>query len=254
MVMSIANSEFRSPPPRILVIDDEGDVGEFIVAAAQAMDFGCIATTNAADFMTALNPEVTLIMVDLIMPDMDGIELLRLLGQQSCKAGIVLMSGFDKRVLETAEELGKSLGLSVVGRLQKPFRLVELEEILRTHATVGAPTCQSLAQSIAYAEDELRHAIERDEFVLHYQPQLNIATGRVVGLEALVRWQHPERGLVFPDDFIGRMESLGLIDQLGWLVAERGLTEIRQFPRKARRLPDVVTERLRSFAARSAIP
>jgi EAL domain-containing protein (putative c-di-GMP-specific phosphodiesterase class I) len=82
------------------------------------------------------------------------------------------------------------------------------------------------------ADDELRHAIERDEFVLHYQPQVALATGSVVGVEALVRWRHPQRGLIFPGDFISRLESLGLIDQLGWLVAARGLTEIGQFLRK----------------------
>jgi EAL domain-containing protein (putative c-di-GMP-specific phosphodiesterase class I) len=72
----------------------------------------------------------------------------------------------------------------------------------------------------------LRSAIERDEFVLHYQPQIDIVTGNVSGLEALVRWAHPERGLIFPDDFIARLEELGLIDQLSLLVFDRGLTEI----------------------------
>ena len=216
--------------PRILVVDDDADIGEFIVVAAREMDLSCTATTNAGDFLSALNPEVTLILVDLMMPDIDGIELLRLLGQQSCNAGIILMSGFDMRVLETAEELGNSLGLHVVGRLQKPFRLMELEKILRTQAMVGAPSVVIHKQPVAIEDYELEQAIVRKEFVLHYQPQLNIATGQVVGVEALVRWRHPKRGLVCPDDFIGRMESLGLIDQLGWLVAERGLMEISQFP------------------------
>jgi EAL domain-containing protein (putative c-di-GMP-specific phosphodiesterase class I) len=75
----------------------------------------------------------------------------------------------------------------------------------------------------------LRSAVERDEFITYYQPQIDIATGRVIGVEALVRWQHPERGLIFPDDFIGRLEELGLIDELGWIVANRGMSEVGQF-------------------------
>jgi EAL domain-containing protein (putative c-di-GMP-specific phosphodiesterase class I) len=71
-------------------------------------------------------------------------------------------------------------------------------------------------------------AIEQDQFVLHYQPQLSIATNKVVGIEALVRWKHPERGLIFPDNFIAQLEALGLIDRLGWLVANRGLAEMKQ--------------------------
>ena len=119
------------PLPRILVVDDEQDVGEFIAAAALTLDLSCIVTTNAHDFMSAISPHVELIMIDLMMPDTDGIELLRLLGQQACTARIVLMSGFDQRVLESAEGLARELGLSVGGRLQKPFRLVALEEVLR---------------------------------------------------------------------------------------------------------------------------
>jgi len=213
----------------ILVIDDDADVGEFIFTAAQLMNFRCTATTNAVEFMAALNPEVTLVMVDLMMPDMDGVELLRWLGQQHCKAAILLMSGLDKRVLETAEVLAKSLGLAVVGRLQKPFRLTELEKMLASHATTRAASLTPQSPPIAINASDLQSAIDRNEFVLHYQPQVDIATGRVVGLEALVRWQHPELGLVFPDSFIGKAESFGLIDQLGWLVVNRGLTEIRGF-------------------------
>jgi EAL domain-containing protein (putative c-di-GMP-specific phosphodiesterase class I) len=78
-------------------------------------------------------------------------------------------------------------------------------------------------------DEDLRRAVERSEFVLHYQPQIEIATGRVVGAEALVRWLHPKRGLIFPDDFIPQAEALGVIDEIGWIVAERGLSEISQF-------------------------
>jgi len=64
---------------------------------------------------------------------------------------------------------------------------------------------------------------------LHYQPQIDILSGRLIGLEALVRWQHPLRGLLFPDTFIGQLEELGMIDSLGWLVVNRGMSEVGQF-------------------------
>jgi EAL domain-containing protein (putative c-di-GMP-specific phosphodiesterase class I)/FixJ family two-component response regulator len=214
---------------KILVIDDEGDVGEFVSAAAQAMGFDCTATTDATTFLKTLTPDTTLILLDLKMPEMDGIELLRLLSERKCKAGIILMSGVDKRVLETAGQLAQALGLSIVGHLQKPFRLAELEEILARPAKPATlPIAQQGPQFITLYE-ELRSAIERNEFILHYQLQIDIATGRILGLEALVRWQHPERGLIFPDNFIGRAEELGLIDELGWLIMDRGLSEVGQF-------------------------
>ncbi len=70
-------------------------------------------------------------------------------------------------------------------------------------------------------EQELRSALRNNEFVLHYQPQIDLRSGRLAGLEALVRWQHPERGLVGPDQFIGMLERMGVIGQLGsWVIGE----------------------------------
>jgi EAL domain-containing protein (putative c-di-GMP-specific phosphodiesterase class I)/FixJ family two-component response regulator len=213
----------------ILVIDDEIDVCELVTAAAENLGFQCTATTDAQTFLKALTPDTTLILLDLMMPEMDGVELLRMLSRQKCKAGIVLMSGVGKRVMETAEQLAQVLGLSIVGRLQKPFRLAELEEVLARRAeSATLPFAQPRAPFVTHNE-QLRRAVERDEFVVHYQPLIDIATGRVTGVEALARWQHPERGLIFPDNFIGRMEELGLIDELGWIVANRGLSDVGQF-------------------------
>ena len=108
---------------KILVIDDEIDVCEIVCAAAQAMGFDCLAATDAATFLKMLTPDTTLILLDLVMPKMDGIELLRLLAEQKCQAGIVLMSGTGKRIIESAGQLAQALGLTIAGHLQKPFRL-----------------------------------------------------------------------------------------------------------------------------------
>ncbi|WP_420475765.1 bifunctional diguanylate cyclase/phosphodiesterase [Noviherbaspirillum sp. ST9] len=86
-------------------------------------------------------------------------------------------------------------------------------------------------------EQALRQAIERDEFVLHYQPRVDAATGKMVSMEALVRWQHPERGLVPPIEFIEVAEDTGLILQLGRIVIEKACAQIAQW--KAEGLPIV---------------
>jgi EAL domain-containing protein (putative c-di-GMP-specific phosphodiesterase class I)/ActR/RegA family two-component response regulator len=216
---------------RILVIDDDADIGDLVSAAAEAMGFQCIATTNPTSFLESLTAETTLVLLDLMMPDMDGVVLMRLLAKRKCRAGIVLMSGVGKRTIESTEQFAQAMGLCVAGHLEKPFRIHELEEVLRRLPKVQPLPIARADAGFIVEKKELQDAIKNDEFVVYYQPQIDIRSGRVIGVEALVRWRHPTRGLVFPDNFIGRMEEFGLIDQLGWIVADRGMSDVGQFAR-----------------------
>src|SRR5690606_18932783 len=74
-------------------------------------------------------------------------------------------------------------------------------------------------------ETELRRAVAAGDFVMHYQPIVSLASGRIVGFEALTRWQHPERGLLAPAHFIALAEETGLVVPLGWLVLERACAQ-----------------------------
>jgi len=213
----------------ILVIDDDCEIGEFVAAAAAAIGMRCAATTDPSKLLCLLDTNVTLIFLDLMMPSMDGVEVLRLLGKVECRASIVLMSGISKRVMDTAVKLAATLGLKIAGHLQKPFRLAELEEFLLGQVPeMSAPVVKQPAQ-IEFPATELCAGIQTQQFVLHYQPQIDLRTGEVHGLEGLARWQHPERGLVFPDSFIARLEALGAMDEFGWKMAELGLSEMSRF-------------------------
>ncbi|HTB98558.1 MAG TPA: EAL domain-containing response regulator [Terracidiphilus sp.] len=215
---------------RILVIDDDNTICEVVSALARTLGFDCATTKDAATLTDSISPDIDLILLDLVMPGMDGIEVLRMLGERRCRAQILLMSGVDKRVLETAEKLAHSLGLRVVGHLQKPFPLPDLKGMLEGVAALAVQkTFDPEAPSLEITDNQLRNAIVRREFVNFYQPQIHLATGKATGVEALARWRHPERGLVLPDNFISRIESLGLIDSLCWSTAEPAMDEARKF-------------------------
>ena len=80
-------------------------------------------------------------------------------------------------------------------------------------------------------ETDLRRAVEAEEFLLHYQPIINMNDGRVSGFEALLRWRHPERGLVAPGEFVETAEETGLLVPIGWWVLERACNDLAQWQR-----------------------
>ena len=204
-------------------------MGELISAAAQVLGFQCTVTKDSITFMENLTPETTLVLLDLMMPGLDGIELLRLLGKRKCRANIVLMSGAGKGTIESAAQYAQVLGLSVIAHLQKPFRLEELEEVLqRTPGPDPLPLVHPYPQFTVQKKD-LQAAILLEEFVVYYQPQIDIADGRVIGVEALVRWRHPKHGLIFPDRFISRMEKFRLVDELCWIVGNCAMSDVGTF-------------------------
>ncbi|MBV5332554.1 EAL domain-containing response regulator, partial [bacterium] len=156
-----------------------------------------------------LAPEV--IFCDLNMPGMDGVELIRHLARRQFAGGVVLVSGEDWRILKTCEEMGSAFGLQLLGTLQKPFNPDEISRLL---ARVSSLKVAPLPKTAPIAPDELREAIEAGQMAAWFQPQLSVATRTLVAVEALVRWRHPQRGLIPPMAFIPVAEEHGLIDAL----------------------------------------
>ncbi len=118
------------PQPRLLLIDDEPALADYLANAARACGFEPIVTAHDQQFRDAfqeLRPEM--VALDLGMP-VDGVELTRFLADQRYRGPVLIISGFDRRVLESAFRLGEALGLKMVGPLEKPVRLEVLEETL----------------------------------------------------------------------------------------------------------------------------
>ena len=119
------------PQPRLLLIDDEPALAEFLASAAKESGFDPVVTERDEEFREAfLASRPEMVAIDLGMPGMDGVELLRFLAEQNYTAPVLIVSGFDRRVLESAFRLGEALGLNMAGPIEKPVRLEVLEAML----------------------------------------------------------------------------------------------------------------------------
>ncbi len=117
--------------PRLLLIDDEPALAAFVARAADMCGFEPIIAEHDQQFRDQFHAgRPQMVALDLGMPGMDGVELLRFLASEDYKEPVLIISGFDRRVLDSAYRLGTAIGLQMVGPLEKPARLEQLEEIL----------------------------------------------------------------------------------------------------------------------------
>jgi len=206
--------------PLLISLDDDEQIGAIVKTVAERAGFEAHTVTSPDPFREKLSvstPDV--IVLDLQMPQMDGVQTLRHLAELEIKAAIVLVTGMDERTISAAEQYGRTRGLNVVAAIQKPFTPEELLDALLA----------AKAKSRPLDADELKKAMELNQLVAHYQPTIQRfadGTWDICAMEALLRWNHPERGLLTPDAFIEMGESHGLGTQITDFVIAQGVEQM----------------------------
>ena len=215
--------------PKLIVVDDEEALAGFVRDVAEQAGYLTELFHDAESFRNKYSDDAHVIVLDLLLPGEDGVELIRHLAQIGSDACLILISGFDPGVLHSAQKLAIEQGLNFIGSLGKPFRHHELLGLLDN--LTMTPRHQAGTETIDYtvSAEELRHALRNDELVVHYQPKVDLRTGDVAGVEALVRWQHPRNGLLSPDRFVPFAEQFGLIDDLTWAVLKQVARQCRRW-------------------------
>lgn len=214
---------------RILILDDESFMQKLLAHMLTGLGFGLVSTCDngfsALQQIDDPDNRPDLILLDLNMPDMDGVEFVRMLVEHHYSGSLLLVSGENERVLQMAEKLVQAHHITVLGHLVKPVALVELASVMDK----WRPPEMLLSEKKKYSIEELRNAIDNNQLVNHYQPKVNVASGEVVGVETLVRWCHPVDGMVFPDQFVDLAETHGLIDELTRTVLVNALKQAREW-------------------------
>lgn len=223
---------------KILILDDDPFVLKLITRMLEKKGHTNVdATTSGAEALKKISTaEVPheLVLCDLKMPEMDGLEFARNLVANQYSGAVIIVSGAEHRILDSAEKLLKAHKIRVLGQLHKPFNSGELAALLDKWSP--APEDKHVTSKKIYSASEIRKAIKNREFINYYQPKINVATGRVTGMETLVRWNHPQEGLVFPDQFIGVAEENNLIDDITEIVLTGALGTARTWHDERRSL------------------
>lgn len=208
----------------MIVVDDEPAICGLVSRVANSMGYESLSVDHSEQFADFYSDRVNVVVMDLCMPGVDGIELIRYLAQRKSKAAIVLMSGLDESILKSAHEVAVSRGLNVLGSRSKPFSTNDLRTLLSTVNTVATrPVLQN--DEVSLTLGDLQQAIDKREIFPFYQPKLWMDSGKTIGVEALARWLHPAKGMISPGVFVPLFESHNLIKEMTMLMLEQVLKQ-----------------------------
>lgn len=187
--------------PRVMVVDDDLRIHATVgmILGNGGVDFISVLPDKIETQLSSYKPNV--ILLDLSMPTFDGIAVLGLLRKQRYEGRVIVMSGRDRDLVETARRIGQSHGLRMAAGLHKPFRAAEILSAVRTDDSVTSGDG---------VDSDIGRAFSVGEIQFHYQPKFDLRSRKIVGFEALARWQHPDRGSLLPAAFLEKISAHGL--------------------------------------------
>ncbi|TBU77008.1 EAL domain-containing response regulator [Phytopseudomonas daroniae] len=220
----------------VLILEDHPFQRAVAVSAMTLLGVGRIL--EAADGRAGLkllsqHGPADIVLCDLRMPGMDGLAFLRHASQTGLVNAVMLYSESEEHVRRTTLRMVELLGLKALGDLGKPLPIDTLQALLeryrasQTQASPGLPEVRELPSL-----REIEHGLRNGEFRAHYQPMFMLDSGMLVSVEVLVRWAHPERGLLTPDSFLPMVEGCGLLDELFIQLFEQGLRLRRELAQR----------------------
>ncbi len=223
----------KANEPNLLVVEDDDFQRGMVVKMLRSL--GATSICDAGDGKQALemirganSKPVDIALCDLNMPEMDGLEFLRHLGQEHHNVAIIIISALDHKLLTSVVRMTKMYGLKLLGAIEKPIKQGQLKEMLSKYEHSENKWQQPISTE-SFTLEEILQGIRAKQFEPFFQPKVDLKTGRLVGAEALARWLHPKQGVISPNAFIQLLEQSGNIDELTFLMLEKAAAACRSF-------------------------
>ncbi len=184
-----------------------------------------VTCSNGEEALAAVSEhEFDIVFSDIMMPEMDGVTLIRKLDEHGYQGSLAIISAAGSSIVSSLTYMSQKLGFSNVYELNKPVSDLALEEVFQKEAIIKKAAIKQALKAVDM--DELITALNEPQFKNYYQPQLDYATNKIVGVEALARWAHPTKGMFFPDIFIPMLHEGDMEYQLFKVVLNNALTDI----------------------------
>jgi len=218
---------------RVLAVEDQEFQRGMLLRVLARLGVTQVSTAadghSALQIINASDPPVDIIISDLDMPGMDGLEFMRHLGKAHAPISIILASAMETAVLESVETMSRDYGVKILGVIQKPITPAKLEALIELHKPPQANQRKASTSAPSFTVEEILDGLKRDEFVPFLQPKVELGTGRVKGAEALARWRHPQKGIIAPYAFIDVLEGTQNIDALTWVMVRKSAAFCRDW-------------------------
>ena len=212
---------------RFLVVEDQEFQREALIRLLRTL--GAEAVYGAEDGLAALqvirDPDrpVDIVISDLSMPGMDGMEFLRNLGEIGARVSVILLSALDPPLLASIANMALAYRVRLLGVLGKPAAAAKLTPLIEQHRATSASPDQQPEAAFSFAE--IAQAWADNEFEPWYEPRVHLETGAVRAMHACARWRHPTLGVLEPDRFLPSVKARGLQDDFVWLMLQKSAAQ-----------------------------
>ncbi|PSJ16012.1 EAL domain-containing response regulator [Nitrosomonas supralitoralis] len=215
----------------ILVVEDDNFQRKMIVKMLHALNV--LSVNDVDNGRSALEiirkqseTPVDIVICDLNMPEMDGLEFLRHLGEKQYNISVIIISALDSKLVLSAGKMTRMYGAKLLGAIEKPIYLEHLKDLFLKYERFENKWFPS-TESINFSLDEMKQGIRNKQFETFLQPKIDLQTSRVTGAEALARWIHPVHGVIGPHIFIPLLEKNNQIDELSFLILDKAAAACR---------------------------